>query len=59
MAKKYKYTAKCHLMVDGAGHVWPNDKDNRTLRRKTVCVLTEAEAARYGDSLVKLGQASA
>ncbi len=42
-----------HLVIDGAGDVWPDTEANRKAKRRTLCALTEAEAKRYGDALVK------
>jgi hypothetical protein len=54
---RYVYESTCHLVVDGVGHVWPNTKDNRELGKTVTCVLTEAQARRYGAELKKIGPA--
>ncbi len=53
------YTSTCRLVVEGFGQVLPDNAHNRKLDDvTTTCVLTETEAARYGESLVKLRPAN-
>jgi hypothetical protein len=56
-ATKKLYAAKRRVMITGAGHLWPDTKENHAnLQRETRAELTEEQAKPYGGMLVTVGK---
>jgi hypothetical protein len=48
-----------HLLINGVGHLWPDNEDNRKAGKPVEVILPVSEAERYGDALRKTGTAKA